>query len=57
VDLPGVVYSFPPVFASTDSTPDLVIWNEDANTINIIELTVPFETTMADTAARKSDKH
>ena len=56
-DLPGVVCSFPPAFASTDSRPDLVIWNEDANTINIIESTIPFETTMADAAARKSDKY
>ena len=55
VDLPDQSYCFPASFSCTDSRPDLVIWNKDLTSIHLIELTVPFETTMEDATARKRD--
>ena len=57
VDLPDQSYYFPASFSCTNSRPDLVIWNKDLTSIHLIELTVPFETTMEDAAARKRERY
>ena len=57
VDLPNQPYCFPASFACTDSRPDLVIWNKDQASIHLVELTVPFETTMKDAVTRKRARY
>lgn len=55
VDLPGEQYCFPQDAATTDSRPDIVIWNDQ--TIVLIELTIPFEPGMDAAAERKRAKY
>ena len=55
VDLPDQEYCFPASFAATDSRPDMVIWNQSS--IHLVELTIPFETTIEDAARRKRDRY
>ena len=50
-DLPVQQYTFPQDIALTDLCPDMVIWGTSA--IYLVELTVPFETNIADAAERK----
>ena len=57
VDLPNHPYCFPASFASTDSRPDLVIWSKEKASIYLVELTVPFETTIEDAAMRKRERY
>ena len=55
VDLPDQEYCFPASFAATDSRPDMVIWSQSS--IHLVELTIPFETTIEDAARRKRDRY
>ena len=54
-DLPGQQYTFPQDIAPTDLRPDMVIWGTSA--IYLVELTVPFETNIADAAERKVHRY
>ena len=55
VDLPDHEYCFPASFAATDSRPDMVIWSQSS--IHLVELTIPFETTIEDAARRKRSRY
>ena len=57
MDLTNQPYCFPVSFACTDSQPDLVIWSKDLASIHLVELTVPFETTMEDAVTRKRARY
>ena len=54
-DLPGVAYIFSPNVAQTEEKPDIVLWNDE--TVHLVELTVPFETGIVETADRKQKKY
>ena len=53
VDLPGNNYLFPQHIGRTESHPDLVVWEDDARMVTMIELTVCFETNFNDAQRRK----
>lgn len=55
VDLPGKNYCFPQDVTTTDSRPDLVIWN--TKSIYLVELTVPFETGFEAAVQRKQGRY
>ena len=57
MDLPNHPYCFSASFASTDSRPDLVIRSKEKASIYLVELTVPFETTIEDAAMRKRERY
>ena len=57
VDLPEEQYIFPQAIATTNSRPDMVIWNDQLTSIYLIELTIPFETGIEDAAERKRQKY
>ena len=43
VDLPGYTYHYPPNIGCTDARPDIVVWDDIAKQVSLIELTVCFE--------------
>lgn len=55
MDLPGKNYCFPQDVTTTDSRPDLVIWN--TKSIYLVELTVPFETGFEAAVQRKQGRY
>ena len=50
-------YSFPQHIVATDLHPDIVWWDDTARSMNVVELTVPFETSFVEVAERKSVKY
>ena len=52
VDLPEENYHYPPHIGSTDSRPDIVIWDDILRRVHLLELTVCFETNL-DTARQR----
>ena len=54
-DLCDQQYVFPQHFATTDSRPDITVW--DQTNITLIELTVPFETCMDSAIQRKTHRY
>ena len=53
----GPSYNFPQHITPTDLKPDIVWWNDEKNLLRIVELTIPFETTLEDAAERKETKY
>ena len=56
-DLPHLSYQFPLHIAVTAQRPDIVIWSESLRTIILLELTVSYESGIADAHTRKQDKY
>ena len=57
-DLPDQApYTFPPHIATTDSRPDLVVWNDATREVMLFELTVCFEPNFDDALLRKTEKY
>ena len=56
-DLPGVAYIFPwPTNGTqTEEKPGIVLWNNE--TVHLVDLTVPFETSLVEAANRKQKKY
>ena len=54
VDLPEYQYHFPSHITLTNLRPDIVLWSDSQRTLNIIELTVCYETGFEDAADRKT---
>ena len=50
-------YSFPLHIASTDLRPDMVWWDDAAKNLQMVELTVPFETGFQAAAERKETNY
>ena len=50
-------YLFPPILATTDLHPDLVVFSEEKRDAILIELTIPFETNFMKAQQRKNDKY
>ena len=57
VDLPEYQYSFPQHIVTTDTRPDIVIWDDTSKAIHLVELTVPFETGFVEAQERKRTKY
>ena len=53
-DLPEDQYHFPSHITPTDLLPDIVLWSDSQQTLNIIELTVCYETEFEDAADQKT---
>ena len=55
----GSNYYFPQHITPTDLKPDIVWWDDEKNLLRIVELTIPFETTILldDAAERKETKY
>ena len=53
----GPKYNFPQHISPTDLKPDIVWWNDEEKILQMLELTIPFETTMADAAERKETRY
>ena len=53
----GDNYSFPTHIVPTDLWPDIVWWNDVKKTIVLVELTIPFDTSMDGTSERKQAKY
>ena len=56
-DLPGTSYLYPPHIGTTDLRPDLLIWSDEAKEINLIELTICFETAFDEAIRRKTNRY
>ena len=56
-DLPGSPYTFPPMIASTDLRPDIVVWSDKQCTVVLAELTICYETNFVNAQQRKSAKY
>ena len=54
-DLPGMAYTFPRHVTQTEERPDIGAWNDKA--VYLVELTIPFETGMVETAECKQWKY
>ena len=50
-------YLFPPILATTDLRPDLVVFSEEKRDVILIELTIPFEINFMKAQQRKKDKY
>ena len=50
-------YHFPTHIAETELRPDIVCWDDSTKKILIIELTIPYDTLMAEAAQRKEAKY
>ena len=57
MDLPGNNYLFPQHIRRTESPSDLVVWEDDARMVKMIELTICFESNFNDAQRRKTPKH
>ena len=55
VDLHGHHYTFPQDIAATNERPDIVIWN--SSSIHLVELTIPFEPSIATAISRKVNRY
>ena len=53
----GDNYSFPTHIVPTDLRPDIVWWNDVEKTIVLVELTIPFDTSMDSASERKEAKY
>ena len=53
-DLPEDQYHFPFHITSTDLRPDIVLWSDSQQTLNIIELIVCYETGFEEAADQKT---
>ena len=56
-DLPDLAYEFPQHIVCSELRPDIILWNNDAKSIKLIELTVPFEVCKSDAKRRKEGKY
>ena len=56
-DLPVDQYHFPSHITPTDLRPDIVLWSNSQRTLNIIELTVSYETGFEEAADRKTRRY
>ena len=56
-DLPEDQYHFPSHITPTDLRPDIVLWSDSQRTLNIIELTVCYETGFEEAADRKTRRY
>ena len=50
-------YQFLSHITNTDLRPDIVWWDEDAKTVTLLELTVPYDTLMEEAVERKTIKY
>ena len=50
-------YQFPSHITNTDLRPDIVWWDDDAKTVTLLELTVPYDTLMEEAVERKTIKY
>ena len=50
-------YRFPSHITNTDLRPDIVWWDDDAKTVTLLELTVPYDTLMEEAVERKTIKY
>ena len=57
IDLPSESYSFPNHISPTNLRPDIVWWCDKTRELWLLELTVSYETRVADAAARKTGKY
>ena len=53
VDLSGTNYPFPQHIAITNSRPDIVLWQDEPRVVNLVELTICFETNFNEARKRK----
>ena len=51
------MYQYPLQLATTDLWPDIVIWHKNPKEVNLIELTVCFETAFEAAIQRKAEKY
>ena len=56
-DLSGVEYQFPIHIVPTNLRPDLVIWSDAQKSLNLIELTICFESGFLNAATRKLNRY
>ena len=56
-DLPGEDYHYPPHIGSTDSRPDIVVWQDNLKIVVLMELTVCFETNFIQAQDRKKHRY
>ena len=56
-DLPESVYNFPVDITCTCLRPDIVVWNAVLKKAWMLELSVPFETVVEETKARKERRY
>ena len=55
VDLPDEPFNFPQQIVTTDSRPDIIVW--DQKSITLVELTVPFELCIESAVHRKRHRY
>ena len=55
VDLPDEPFNFPQQIVTTDSQPDIIVWDHEC--ITLIELTVPFELCIESAVHRKRHRY
>ena len=53
IDVPGMNYYYPQHISTTDSRPDIVLWQDNPREVNLMELTVCFETNFDEVRRRK----
>ena len=56
-DLPGSAYHYPQHISCTDARPDIVVWDDIARSISLIELTICFETNFEVARERKVSRY
>ena len=57
IDSPSEVYSFPQHITPTNLRPDIVWWSDQRRELCLLELTVSYESGVADARARKAAKY
>ena len=57
IDLPSSDYMFPHHITTTNMRPDVVWWSDQAKQLWMLELTVSFESLVADSRQRKQSKY
>ena len=50
-------YNFPEHITPTDQRPDIVWWDDEKKVLRILELTIPFDTTLNDATERKETRY
>jgi len=56
-DLPGTSYLRPPLIGTTNLRADLLLWSDEVREINLIKLTVCFETAFDKAIQRKTNRY
>ena len=57
IDLPSVTYTFPHHITPTDMRPDVVWWSDEQKKLWLLELTISYESLVAETRQRKCVKY